>query len=84
VPRGCRQKIESYKSTGKSPNNIELHRKLNKLKRTDPEEGGVPWMYGVSKCAPQESLRDLDRAFRGFFRRCKKGGMVPPWRPRRR
>jgi len=70
---GLQQKIETYKSTGKSPNNIELHRELNKLKRTDPEEGGVPWMYGVSKCAPQEALRDLDRAFRGFFRRCKKG-----------
>jgi len=46
---------------------------LNKLKRADPENGGIPWMYNVSKCAPQEALRDLDKAFKSFFRRCKKG-----------
>src|SRR5258707_871913 len=28
-------------------------------------------MYAVSKCAPQEALRNLDRAFDGFFRRVK-------------
>ena len=33
-------------------------------------------MYEVSKCAPQESLRDLDKAFTNFFRRAqeKKAG----------
>jgi len=30
-------------------------------------------MYDVSKCAPQEALRDLDRAFKNFFRRLKNG-----------
>jgi len=30
-------------------------------------------MYEVSKCAPQESLRDLDRAFKNFFRLLKSG-----------
>lgn len=29
-------------------------------------------MYEVSKCAPQEALRDLDRAFTNFWRRRKK------------
>jgi putative transposase len=29
-------------------------------------------MCKVSKCAPQEALRDLDRAFQHFFRRVKK------------
>ncbi len=29
-------------------------------------------MYEVSKCAPQEALRDLDRAFKNFFRGIKK------------
>ena len=28
-------------------------------------------MYLVSKCAPQEALRDLDKAFENFFRRVK-------------
>src|SRR5215472_9784298 len=40
-------------------------------KRTD-----VPWMYEVSKCAPQEALRNLDWAFDRFFARVrgKKAG----------
>ena len=29
-------------------------------------------MYEVSKCAPQEALRDLDKAFAHFFRRVKE------------
>jgi len=43
---------------------MELHRELNALKKTT-----YPWLYEVSKCAPQEALRDLDRAFANFFRR---------------
>lgn len=30
-------------------------------------------MYEVSKCAPQEALRNLDNAFKHFFRRVKNG-----------
>lgn len=70
---GLRRKIEAYKATGKSPSAIDLHRELNLLKKLPPEEGGVPWMYGSSKCAPQEALRNLDSAYKGFFRRCKSG-----------
>ena len=70
---GLARKISVYQETKKSPNNIALHRELNVLKKTSKNEGGVPWMYQVSKCAPQEALRDLDRAFSNFFRRCKKG-----------
>src|SRR5262250_1236571 len=61
---GLRVKQERYKATKKSPTAIELHRELNALKKTQ-----VPWMYQVSKCAPQEALRDLDAAFTNFFRR---------------
>ena len=49
------------------PNAISLHRDLNTLKKASPEDGGVPWMYEASKAAPQEALRDLDRAFRNFL-----------------
>jgi putative transposase len=65
---GLRQKIDEYKATGKSPSAIELHRRLNALKKTD-----YPWMYDSSKAAPQEALRNLDIAFQNFFRRCKTG-----------
>jgi putative transposase len=68
---GLRLKQERYNTTRKSPSSIELHRELNALKKTD-----VPWMYQVSKCAPQEALWNLDAAFTSFFRRCalKKQG----------
>lgn len=70
---GLRQKIDAYQATGKSPNAIELHRDLNTLKHVPQKEGGVPWMLESSKCAPQEALRDLDKAYANFFRRCKNG-----------
>lgn len=63
---GLARKIESYQLTGKSPSAIDLHRELNALKKT-----ALPWLYEVSKCAPQEALRDLDRAFSSFFMRVR-------------
>ena len=63
---GLARKQEAYHATSKSPSAIDLHRELNALKQTD-----VPWMYAVSKCAPQEALRNLDNAFAHFFRRCQ-------------
>lgn len=48
-------------------NAISLHRDLNVLKKASPEDGGIPWMYAASKAAPQEALRDLDRAFKNFL-----------------
>jgi transposase len=62
---GLARKQEAYKATGKSPSAIDLHRELNARKKTE-----LPWMYAVSKCAPQEALRNLDNAFAHFFRRC--------------
>lgn len=65
---GLRIKIDEYEGTKKSPSAIELHRRLNLLKQTE-----FPWMYDVSKCCAQEALRDLDTAFKNFFRRVKQG-----------
>jgi len=62
---GLARKQEAYKATGTSPSAIDLHRELNVRKKTD-----LPWMYAVSKCAPQEALRNLDAAFAHFFHRC--------------
>lgn len=63
---GLARKQEAYKATGKRLSAIDLHRELNALKKTE-----LPWMYAVSKCAPQEALRNLDNAFAHFFRRYK-------------
>jgi putative transposase len=65
---GLAKKIEEYQSTGNSPSAIDLHKQLNLLKKTE-----ISWMYEVSKMAPQEALRNLDIAFKNFFRNCKKG-----------
>jgi putative transposase len=63
---GLAREQEAHHATGKSPTAIDLHRELNALKPT-----GVPWLYQVSKGAPQEALRNLDSAFAHFFRRVK-------------
>lgn len=65
------KRIHLYENEKKSTNAIEQHRLLNSLKGTD-----FPWMYEVSKCAPQEALRDLDRAFQNFFRGIKTGQQI--------
>ena len=58
---------EIYRTTGKRPTALDLHKQLNVLKPTD-----FPWMYEVSKCAPQEALRDLEKAYKNFFRRVER------------
>jgi len=73
---GLARKQEAYKQTGKMPTAIDLHKELNALKQTD-----YPWMYEVSKCVPQEALRDLDAAYKHAYRRLKegKGGRAVGW-----
>lgn len=92
---GLRRKQEVYAAwvaggkQGKcsTPSAIDLHRELNLLKGRLVEDGGVPWMYEVSKCAPQEALRNLDRAYANFFRRCQQGAArkgFPKFKSRKR
>ena len=59
---GLAERKRLWEEERRTTNAIEQHRKLNELKKTD-----FFWMYEVSKCAPQEALRDLDRAFKNFF-----------------
>jgi putative transposase len=47
---------------------MKQHRLLNSLKPTE-----FPWMYEVSKCIPQEALRNLEQAFQHFYRDRKQG-----------
>ncbi len=56
----CKERLEHQESV---PHGAELHRLWNIFKR-----GNAPWWVEVSKCSPQESLRDLDRAFGNFWR----------------
>lgn len=79
---GLRRKREAYASGQKTPTAIDLHRELCVLKRTE-----VPWLRDVSKCAPQQALRNLDVAYQSFFRRCKAGARkkgYPKFKSRKR
>ncbi|MHA1613630.1 MAG: RNA-guided endonuclease InsQ/TnpB family protein [Candidatus Thorarchaeota archaeon] len=40
------------------------------------KKDNFPWMYECSKCAPQEALRDLGRAFKNFQRGLKDGKCI--------
>jgi putative transposase len=64
---GLRRYQEEYVKGAKTPTAMSLHKELNEKKKTD-----FPWMYEVSKCAPQEALRNLEQAFKNFFNNVKK------------
>lgn len=68
---GLNERIELYKSKKKSLTAIDQHKILCTKKKTE-----YPWMYEVSKMAPQGALRDLDKAFKNFFRGIKKGQKI--------
>jgi len=59
--------IKRYEQGDKYLGAIGLHKELCKIKKDN-----YPFMYEVSKLAPQNALRDLDKAFKNFFRGLKK------------
>jgi transposase len=65
---GLAVRQKAWKRRSETLNAVELHRLLNRLKRTQR----YSWLYEVSKCAPQEALRDLDRAYTNWWRGCKQ------------
>jgi putative transposase len=64
---GLERCIRARENGEKKPSAMELHRQLNAIKESE-----FPWMYESSKCAPQEALRNLDKAYENFFRNCKR------------
>jgi putative transposase len=54
---------ERYQAEGRWYSGAELHRLWNAAKKADP---ALAWWGENSKCAYQESFRDLDRALRDF------------------
>src|SRR5262245_885783 len=61
---GLFRKQAAYRAGERVPSAIDLHRELNARKKLD-----LGWAYQVSKCCFQEALRDLDNAYKHFFRR---------------
>lgn len=54
----CKKALEEGKAI---PNAAQLHREWNRWKREN-----APWWTEVSKCAPQEAFRDLEKALRNW------------------
>ncbi len=53
---------------GSRPSACLLKKQFNAIKKEQ-----FPWSYDVTKCAVDTGFRDLDAAFKNFFRRCKNG-----------
>lgn len=58
---------KQYEAGGK-PSAYGLKKQFNAIRREQ-----FPWSLEVSKCAVDTGFRNLDIAFRNFFRRCKNG-----------
>ena len=58
---------EAYKTNGETINYVKSSALLTQLKKE------LTWLKEVDSIPLQESLRDLDFAYQGFFRRVKKG-----------
>ena len=62
------QRIAEYKTTGKSSTRFQQDKSLTALKQE------IEWLREPDKCALQNALKDLDTAYKNFFRSVKSGG----------
>lgn len=62
------QRIAEYKTTGKSLTRFQQDKSLTALKQE------IDWLREPDKCALQNALKDLDTAYKNFFRSVKSGG----------
>jgi putative transposase len=67
---GVKMCQEASEKREKLPSAMTLHKKLVAEVKVEN-----PWYYEVSKCAPQESLRNLDEAWRNYFHNLKNGAI---------
>jgi len=65
------ERFEQQEGKEKFSSAMQDHRAWNSWKQEH-----APWAYEVSKCAPQESFRDLDKAFTAFWKGRKEGRPV--------
>ena len=57
------------RAVGEKPSVFTLKKELNAIKREQ-----FPWMYEVTKCAPEAALADLGAAFANYFRDLHRTG----------
>lgn len=64
------QRISEYNATGKSITRFQQDKSLTVLKQE------MEWLREPDKCALQNALKDLDIAYKNFFRSVKSNGKV--------
>jgi putative transposase len=62
------RRIYEYNATGKSSTRFQQDKALTVLKQE------TEWLQEPDKCALQNALKDLDNAYKNFFRSVKSGG----------
>ena len=65
---GLQKCKDRYEQDGKIYSAIDLHKEIVQMKHTEEYK----WLQEVTKCSPQEALRDLEKAYKNFFRSIKK------------
>ena len=63
----------AIKNKEQRPTAIDLHKKF-----IAEEKSQKPWLYEVSKCSPQQGLRNLDEAYKRIFK--VKGTKYPQFK----
>ena len=66
---GLAQRQKTYEMTGKAPSYFEQNKELTLLK----DQTETSWLKEIHSQIPQQGLKDLDQAYKSFFRRVKKG-----------
>ena len=64
---GLRRCQEERDAGRKRPTAMTLQKEIVALKHASEDAGGLPWLAESSKGAPESGLRDLERAWSGFF-----------------
>lgn len=64
------QRISEYNTSGKSSTRFQQDKSLTLLKQQ------IEWLQEPDKCALQNALKDLDTAYKNFFRSVKSNGKV--------
>lgn len=64
------QRISEYNATGSSSTRFQQDKSLTALKQE------TEWLREPDKCALQNALKDLDTAYKNFFRSVKSGGKI--------
>jgi putative transposase len=64
-------------AAGEKVDHYRLKAELNRIKREQ-----FPWMYEVTKCAPEAALADLGTAWANYFRDLKRKGTRRAMRPK--